>query len=154
MFWRMTTGRIGMTTAPLLSSLISYSAYFSPTPSPSPRRFLSLPSFYRSLFPSSVPLSIPTLPSILPVSQAHTPSFVMCLCLTMSLLTEYFVLEHPYGLHVLYWNIPIDGVFCTGTSLLTIHCVLEHPYWLHILYWNIPTDWMFCTGIFLLTEYF
>jgi hypothetical protein len=57
----------------------------------------------------------------------------------MSLLPEYFVLEHPYCLNILYWNIPTDGIFCTGTSLLAEYFVLEHPYWLNILYWNIPT---------------
>ena len=62
----------------------------------------------------------------------------------ISLRTEYFVLEYPYGLNVLYWNVLTDWIFCT----------LGYPYGLNILYWNIPAAWTFCTGIFLLPEYF
>ena len=38
-----------------------------------------------------------------------------------------FVLECPYRLNMLYWNIPTDGIFCTGISLPTEHFVLEYP---------------------------
>jgi hypothetical protein len=66
--------------------------------------------------------------------------------------TEYFVLEHPYWLTILSWNIPTDRRFCTDISLLPESLVLEYSYWLNVLYWNIPTDRIFCTGISLLTK--
>jgi hypothetical protein len=48
-------------------------------------------------------------------------------CTGMSLLAEYFVLEYPYWLNIIYWNIPTDGIFCTEISLLAEYFVLEYP---------------------------
>ena len=45
-----------------------------------------------------------------------------------SLLTECVVLEYPYWLNVLCWNIPTDQVFGTGISLRAECFVLEYPY--------------------------
>jgi hypothetical protein len=95
-------------------------------------------------------------------------------CTGMSLLTGYFVLECPYWLDILYWNVLTDWIFCTGISLqmnilywnippkwifctgmvLTGYFVLAYPYWLDISYRNVLTDWIFCTGMSLLTGYF
>jgi hypothetical protein len=67
------------------------------------------------------------------------------LCLV---LIECFVLECPYWLNVLYWNVPTDWLVGTGRS--------QDPYSQGILYWNILTDWqdifywIFSTGISLL----
>jgi hypothetical protein len=46
------------------------------------------------------------------------------LCTGISLLAEYVVLEYPYWLNMLYWNIPTDRIFCTGISLPTVYFVL------------------------------
>jgi hypothetical protein len=37
-------------------------------------------------------------------------------CTGMALLSEYFVLEYPYWLHILYWNGLTAWVFCTGMA--------------------------------------
>jgi hypothetical protein len=39
-------------------------------------------------------------------------------CTGTSFLTEYFILEHPSCLHILYWNV----------LPLTEYFTLEHPY--------------------------
>jgi hypothetical protein len=72
----------------------------------------------------------------------------------ISLLTEYFILEYPWWLNVLNWNILTDWIFYTGISLEAECFEQKYPYWLNILYWNIPAGWTFRIGIFLLTEYF
>jgi dynein heavy chain len=44
------------------------------------------------------------------------------------LSTDYFVLEYLFWLIILYWNILIDRILCTGISLLAEQFVLEYPY--------------------------
>jgi hypothetical protein len=43
----------------------------------------------------------------------------------LSLLAEYFLLDYPYWLNSLFWNIPTILIFLTGISLLAEYFVLE-----------------------------
>jgi hypothetical protein len=53
-------------------------------------------------------------------------------CTGISLLARYFVLEYPYWVDVVYWNILTGLMLCTGISLLAGYLV----------YWNILTGWI------------
>jgi hypothetical protein len=36
--------------------------------------------------------------------------------------------KYPYRRNMFYWNIPTDGICCTGISLPTEYLMLEYPY--------------------------
>jgi hypothetical protein len=78
------------------------------------------------------------------------PYWVNSLCWNI-LTDECFVVvvEHPCRLNILSWNILTESIFCAGISLLNIlprniSCRVT------FLSWNILTESIFCAGIFLL----